>query len=143
MSKYAETITEAIETLFDLDALQRNGIGQIVASAIREAQASARDDALEEAGNQARRAASYTVPEPRGGFRPVASFGADEKTKLRPIAETLAMLDGNAFFGTDCGDGNDWQDQYLPEASALYEANGGDAGWAGQASFACSLKSKG
>lgn len=76
----------------------------------------------------------YSIPEPRNGRRKVDSFSEDEKAKLRPIAETLAMLDGNAFFGI--GDHEHyWADQYLPEASALYEANGGDNGWAGEASF--------
>ncbi len=57
--------------------------------------------------------------------------GMDQETKemLRPIAETLAMLDGNAFFGI--GDNILWYEQYLPEASALFESNGGLDGWAG------------
>lgn len=74
----------------------------------------------------------YHIPEPAGGWR--KEFAVAEKLKLRPIAETLAMLDGNAFFGDDTR--LDWHEAYLPEASALYEANGGDAGWAGRASFA-------
>jgi hypothetical protein len=75
----------------------------------------------------------YYIPEPRGGFRDKGSFTDAEKSKLRPIAEVLAMLDGNAFFGIAGED--DWYVQYLPEAFATYEANGGDNGWAGRASF--------
>jgi len=78
--------------------------------------------------------APYTIIAPKGGFRALSSFTAEEKVKLRPIAETLAMLDGNAFFGM--GEGPDyWSDQYLPEAHALFIANGGDTGWASGASF--------
>lgn len=75
----------------------------------------------------------YDIPRPKGGWQ--TAFSDDEKRKLRPIAETLAMLDGNAFFGMGTGD-REWYEQYLPEAHALYEANGGDNGWAGDASFA-------
>jgi hypothetical protein len=77
-------------------------------------------------------AVTYAIRKPDAGWRSRDSFSEAERLKLRPIAETLAMLDGNAFFGM--GDG-DWADQYLPEAAALYEANGGDNGWAGAASF--------
>ena len=75
----------------------------------------------------------YRVEMPEGGWR--ESFTPEEKDKLRPVAETLAMLDGNAFFTMDLPDGKEWYEAYLGEASALYEANGGDAGWAGEASF--------
>lgn len=80
----------------------------------------------------------YHLAIPDGGFRLKDTFTAREKAKLRPIAETLAMLDGNAFFGMtkdEAGD-DEWFVSYLPEAFALYEANGGDRGWAGEASFA-------
>lgn len=77
---------------------------------------------------------NYRIPEPEGGWR--TAFTEAEKVKLRPVAETLAMLDGNAFFTVDIGDGTSWYEQYLPEAHALYEGNGGDNGWAGEASFA-------
>lgn len=69
------------------------------------------------------------VDEPVSGWRHVHSFGAEESQKLRPIAETLAMLEGNAFFSHD---DHMWYRQYLPEAHALWEANGGDSGWAGR-----------
>ena len=78
----------------------------------------------------------YRISEPDDGWRVHGSFSADEKAKLRPIAETLAMLDGNAFFGNEAHAGAEWYEQYLPEAHALYEGNGGDKGWAGEASFA-------
>jgi hypothetical protein len=78
----------------------------------------------------------YFIPEPVDGWRDPAAFTVAEKKKLRPIAETLAMLDGNAFFTLRGADGPEVYEGYLPEAHALYEANGGDDGWAGQASFA-------
>lgn len=76
----------------------------------------------------------YRIHEPDGGWK--KDFTNDEKAKLRPIAETLAMLDGNAFFGVEIDGRPEWYEGYLPEAHALYERNGGDGGWAGQASFA-------
>lgn len=77
----------------------------------------------------------YEVQKPDSGWRTLESFSSKEKIKLRPIAETLAMLDGNAFFGMQSGDREHYE-YYLPESHALYELNGGDRGWAGQASFA-------
>jgi hypothetical protein len=64
-------------------------------------------------------------------------FTQNQKDKLRPIAETLAMLDGNAFFGISINeDGEDsWYEQYLPEAWRIYKANGGDKGWASEVSW--------
>lgn len=78
---------------------------------------------------------SYHVDKPEDGWK-TDHFTADEKRKLRPIAETLAMLDGNAFFGLEPNCWPEHYEQYLPEAHALYESNGGDKGWAGRASFA-------
>lgn len=75
----------------------------------------------------------FHVIEPKGGWR--RSFTTEEKRKLRPIAETLALLDGNAFFGQVTTDGEEWYEGYLSTAHAIYESNGGDSGWAGQASF--------
>lgn len=77
----------------------------------------------------------YYVKKPESGWRKPEEMSAKEKAKLRPIAETLAMLDGNAFFGNDVED-REWYEGYLGEAHALYESNGGDSGWAGLASFA-------
>lgn len=59
----------------------------------------------------------YTVDRPDGGWCRV--FPPDYVTILKPIAETLAMLDGNAFFGSV------WESwiQYLPEADAVYRSN--------------------
>jgi hypothetical protein len=64
-------------------------------------------------------------------------FSKKEKEKLRPIAETLAMMDGNAFFGMSIDeDGEDnWYENYLTEAWRIYRANGGDKGWASGASW--------
>jgi hypothetical protein len=62
-------------------------------------------------------------------------FTDEEKVKLRPIAETLAMLDGNAFFGNETSENKEWYEMYLPEAYEVYISNGGDEGWAGEASF--------
>ena len=75
----------------------------------------------------------YDIKEPENGWQ--KEFSQSEKTKLRPIAETLAMLAGNAFFSMKADGDRDWWEQYLPEAAALYESNGGDNGWAGEASF--------
>lgn len=58
-------------------------------------------------------------------------FTDDEKEILRPIAETIAMLDGNAFFDLV----SDIYLSYLPEARALFRNNGGLTGWAGGASW--------
>lgn len=79
---------------------------------------------------------AYDITEPPDGWRPPASFSPDEKAKLRPIAETLAMLEGNALFDLQLHDGQKLYEMYLPDADALYRANGGDDGYAGQASFA-------
>lgn len=58
-------------------------------------------------------------------------FTQEEKEYLRPIAETMAMLDGNAFFSLK----SDIWESYLPEARALFNSNGGLDGWAGGASW--------
>ena len=62
-------------------------------------------------------------------------FTDEEKRWCRPIAETLAMMDGNAFFGNDCGDGREWYEQYLPEAWTIFNENGGTTGWSTEASW--------
>lgn len=62
-------------------------------------------------------------------------FTKQEKKNLRPIAEVLAMLDGNAFFSMMLARNKDWYEQYLPEALALFESNGGKKGWAGMVSW--------
>jgi hypothetical protein len=72
----------------------------------------------------------------------VAAMPEWRKKMLRPVAETIAMLDGNAFFGMRIGD-HDWWEMYLPEADALFEANGGLAGWASAASFAQGIVTEG
>lgn len=53
------------------------------------------------------------------------TFTLEEKEILRPIAETLALLDGNAFFGSFLANGGEWYEQYLPEANYLFEKCGG------------------
>jgi hypothetical protein len=82
----------------------------------------------------------FHVAKPAGGWR--EEFSDEEKAKLRPIAETLAMLDGNAFFGTHyidpAGVEHECFEMYLPQAHALYQDNGGDGGWVGNSSFASS-----
>jgi len=74
------------------------------------------------------REVSYKIERPDGGWR--RNFDDAEKAKLLPIAETLAMMDGNAFFSHD-----GFADSYLPEAHAIYESNGGDTGWACECSW--------
>lgn len=76
----------------------------------------------------------YEIEEPDGGWRRV--FTDEDKQKLRPIAETLAMLDGNAFFGINA----DHYEAYLTEADAVYRSNGGDDGWARGASWIQELR---
>ena len=63
-------------------------------------------------------------------------FTDEEKVLLRPIAETLAMLDGNAFFGSTFDDHltgrrYEWYEQYLPEAWEVWNGHAGLQGWAG------------
>lgn len=62
----------------------------------------------------------------------IKQLSVETKKMLRPIAETLAMLDGNAFFGMGDRDTQEWYEQYLPEAYTLFEENGGKNGWAGK-----------
>ena len=62
-------------------------------------------------------------------------FSDDEKRCLRPIAETLAMLNGNAFFGNELQTNTEWYEQYLPEAAALFFSNGGHSGWLTEVSW--------
>ena len=64
-------------------------------------------------------------------------FSEKEKQILRPIAEVLCLLDGNAFFGISTDEwGEDiWYESYLPEAYVVYKANGGDKGWARELSW--------
>lgn len=64
-------------------------------------------------------------------------FTEKEKRLLRPIAEVLCLLDGNAFFGISTDEwGEDiWYESYLPEAYVVYKANGGDKGWASELSW--------
>ena len=59
----------------------------------------------------------YKVQRLDGGWRRV--FPPEYVEVLQPVAETLAMLDGNAFFGPE------WESwvNYLPEADAVYRAN--------------------
>lgn len=88
----------------------------------------------EERERERERRRPYSILEPKGGWRSKEQFSEVERRKLLPIAETLALLDGNAFFTV--GAENEWAFSYLPEADAIYQANGGDNGWAGEASFA-------
>ena len=67
---------------------------------------------------------------------PRRDFTAEEQALLRPIAETLAMLDGNAFFSMPGEYEREWYEQYLPQAWEVWHSNGGLAGWAGLASWA-------
>lgn len=75
----------------------------------------------------------YQVAKPDSGWK--TEFTDEEKAKLRPVAETLAMLDQNAFFGMKTTGDREWYEAYLGEAHALWEGNGGDTGWAGASSM--------
>lgn len=74
---------------------------------------------------------TYGIHVPIGGKR---IFTEEEKRYLKPIAETIAMLDGNAFFSMK-PNGRELYEYYLPEAHALFESNGGMNGWGGEASW--------
>ena len=62
-------------------------------------------------------------------------YTEQEKRWLRPIAETLAMIEGNAFLTETLPDGRDWYEQWLPEAASIFYGNGGLEGWASEASW--------
>lgn len=64
-------------------------------------------------------------------------FTNKEKQILKPIAEVLCLLDGNAFFGISTDEWGDdiWYESYLPEAYVIYKANGGNKGWAHEVSW--------
>lgn len=58
-------------------------------------------------------------------FSKKKKFTAKEKIMLRPLAESIAILDGNGFFGLsrdENGDDN-WYEQYLIEAWMIYKSN--------------------
>jgi len=69
-------------------------------------------------------------------------FTQKEKNLLRPIAEVMAIMDGNAFFGMTRDDNNEdtWYEQYLPEAWAIYKGQGKNGGWIQETSWAKDLK---
>lgn len=78
--------------------------------------------------NPTKNTVTYTITMPDDGW--CSEFDEEYANLLRPIAETLAMLDGNAFFTFE----NHWR-VYLSEADALIKSNGGLDGWAGKASW--------
>jgi hypothetical protein len=65
-------------------------------------------------------------------------FTQKEKDLLRPIAEVMAIMDGNAFFGMTRDDAGEdtWYEQYLPEAYAIYKSQGKNGGWIQETSWA-------
>jgi hypothetical protein len=67
---------------------------------------------------------TYEIRRPDGGW--IRIIDREYARRLRPIAEVIALLDGNGFF--DMLDNH--YENYLQEADALYRANGGDDGWA-------------
>ena len=69
-------------------------------------------------------------------------YSEEEKQWLRPIAETLALLDGNGFLSMHLPNNREWYEQYLPDAAAIFYGNGGLTGWAGEASWIKELKHK-
>lgn len=78
---------------------------------------------------------TYHIELPESGWPTLDEIPDHIKHMLRPMAETLAMLDGNAFFGDLCANGVPWWQQYVPEAWVVFQANGGQDGWAGEAQF--------
>jgi hypothetical protein len=65
-------------------------------------------------------------------------FTPDEKRVLRPIAEMIAIFDGNAFFGMtrDTNGDDTWYENYLPEAYQIFKGSGGRDGWIMETSWA-------
>lgn len=65
-----------------------------------------------------------------------------QKRQLRPIAEVLAIMDGNGFFGISTNDQgeDDWYEQYLPEAWVIFKSNGPDGGWIQETSWMKQLR---
>ena len=80
---------------------------------------------------------SKNFPKPRK-----YKFTLKQKQLLKPIAEVIALMDGNAFFGISSDDNGEdiWYEQYLPEAYVIYKQNGGDKGWASQVSWVLDAK---
>lgn len=73
----------------------------------------------------------YTVNAPSDHvFKKIADFTTEERDYLWPIAEVLAMLDGNAFLTEKA-----IIESYLPEAHYLFESNGGMTGWSSELSW--------
>lgn len=89
---------------------------------------------------------SYGIHKPINGWPELCDITEEEKIYLRPIAEVLALLDGNAFFGAyhedEDGVTRDHWEQYLPEAKILCDSNGGIFGATGTASFMKEYKEK-
>jgi hypothetical protein len=76
--------------------------------------------------DNSRKKVTYEVERPDGGWRRI--FNDDQYVAvLRPIAETLALMDGNAFTGHWNG--------YLSEADAIFRSNGGKGGWPEECSW--------
>lgn len=73
----------------------------------------------------------YDVHRPDGGWRRI--FTEEYIRIIRPIAETLAMMDKEVV-------SRSWEN-YLQEADAIYRNNGGDTGWASQCSWIAREKS--
>ena len=61
-------------------------------------------------------------------------FTDEEKEILRPICETLALIDGNPFF-TGTYEGRKIWELYLSYAYSVVSSNGGFCGWASQFSW--------
>jgi hypothetical protein len=78
---------------------------------------------------------NYNIDCPESGWPTLDEIPDRIKHMLRPMAETLAMLDGNAFFGMVGAHGNPWWQQYVPQAWVVFQGNGGLQGWAGEAQF--------
>lgn len=89
---------------------------------------------------------SYGIHKPEAGWPELRDITEEERIYLRPIAEVLALLDGNAFFGIihedEDGIDRDHWEQYLPEAKILCDSNGGISGATGAASFMKDYKEK-
>jgi hypothetical protein len=64
----------------------------------------------------------FTIPGPENGVPSIDDMTSDERCRLRPIAEFLAVLDDNAAHPEAF-------EQYLEEAAVLLRVQGGMAEW--------------
>lgn len=127
----AERLLDQVSDAMFHDGASPEKVADLLAQALLEAHKAGREEMRREAAKACPE--PYHICEPRSGWRRRDSFTAVELRRLWPIAETLALLDGNAFFTMGGKYQYDLTLSYMPEAAAIYEANGGENGWAVEA----------